>query len=201
MSLGLLGFWTMFKYGSFLHDRALVGICRRHGGLFTDSGFCKYCWAHLVMSMTESCRWVMKYRLRTQGPQASNKGLRPSPLCTEISSVSLNILMMLCTVDDDICKAFAIRHWETLLFKYSIIFLRPLSQIGEPLPIFTSERLPLYDIPFTANHVTDLMSINLISCYMFSQLNLFKMSCFFPPVPTFLRPVAGIKFEMSLFSG
>ncbi len=197
----LLGFWTMFKYGSFLHDRALVGICRRHGGLFTDSGFCKYSWAHLVMSMTESCRWVMKYRLRTQGPQASNKGLRPSPLRTEISSVSLNILMMLftftftfmhladafiqsdlqlhsgytffismcvpwesnpqpfalltqcsttephrntlCTVDDDICKAFAISHWGTLLFKYSIIFLRPLSQIGEPLPIFTSEWLPL----------------------------------------------------------
>ncbi len=27
--------------------------------VFTDSGFWKYSWAHLVMSMTESCRWVM----------------------------------------------------------------------------------------------------------------------------------------------
>ncbi len=39
---------------------------------------------------------------------ASNKGLRPCPLRTEISPVSLNLLMMLCTVDDEICKAFAI---------------------------------------------------------------------------------------------
>ncbi len=39
---------------SFLHDRALVGICRWHGRLlFTDSGFWKYSWAHLVMSMTD----------------------------------------------------------------------------------------------------------------------------------------------------
>ncbi len=39
---------------------------------------------------------------------ASNKGLQPCPLRTEISPVSLNLLMMLCTVDDDICKSFAI---------------------------------------------------------------------------------------------
>ncbi len=32
--------------------------------VFTDSGFWKYSWAHLVMSMTESCRWVMQCRLR-----------------------------------------------------------------------------------------------------------------------------------------
>ncbi len=41
-----------------------------------------------------------------QRPQASNKGLRPCPLHTEISPVSLNILRMLCTVDDEIFKAF-----------------------------------------------------------------------------------------------
>ncbi len=40
-------------------------------------------------------------------PRASKKvfGLVPY---TEISPVSLNLLMMLCTVDDEICKAFAI---------------------------------------------------------------------------------------------
>ncbi len=41
--------------GFFLHDRALVSICRCRI-VFTDSGFGKYSWAHLVMSMTESCR-------------------------------------------------------------------------------------------------------------------------------------------------
>ncbi len=49
---------------------------------------------------------------------------------------------------------------EVFFFKYSTIFLRTLSQIAEPLSIFTSERLCLL---FIANNVTDLMSINLIS--------------------------------------
>ncbi len=52
---------------------------------------------HLVMSMTESCRWVMQCRLRARRPRASNKGLRPFPLRTEISPVSLKLLLMLCT--------------------------------------------------------------------------------------------------------
>ncbi len=144
-------FWTMFTYG-FLFAWYVhiwlpfsfswhLQLARRI--VFTDSGFWKYSWAHLVMSMTESCRWVMQCRLRARRPRASNKGLRPCPLCTEISPVSLNLLMMLCTVDDEICKAFAIWCWGTLFLKYSTIFLRTLSQIGEPLPIFTSERLCL----------------------------------------------------------
>ncbi len=111
--------------------------------VFTDSGFWKYSWAHLVMSMTESCRWVMQCRLRARRPRASNRGLWPCPLHTEIAPVSLNLLMMLCTVDDEICKTFAIWRWGTLFLKYSTIFLRTLSQIGEPLRIFTSERLCL----------------------------------------------------------
>ncbi len=36
------------------------------------------------------------------------KGIQPDPLCTEISPVSLEFFMMLCTVDYEICKAFAI---------------------------------------------------------------------------------------------
>ncbi len=111
--------------------------------VFTNSGFCKYSWAHLVMSMAESCRWVMQWRLRAQRPRASNKGIRPCPLRTEISSVYMNLLMMLCTVDYEICKAFAIWRWGMLFLKYSTIFLSTLSQIEEPLPIFTSERLCL----------------------------------------------------------
>ncbi len=100
-----------------LHNRALVVRI-----VFTDIGFWKYSWAHLVMSMTESCRWVMPCRLRAQRPRASNKSLRPCPLRTEISPVSLNLLIMLCTVDYEICKAFAIWHWGTLFLKYSTIF-------------------------------------------------------------------------------
>ncbi len=113
---------------------------------YSSNCFCSssnYSWAHLVMSMTESCRWVMQCRSRARKPRASNKGLRPCPLRTEITPVSLNLLMTLCTVDDEICKNFAIWRWGTLFLKYSTIFLDTLSQIGEPLPIFTSERLCL----------------------------------------------------------
>ena len=117
--------------------------------VFTDSGFWKYSWAHLVMSLTQSCRWVMQCRLRARRPRASNKGLRPCPLRTVISPVSLNLLMMLCTVEDEICKAFAIWCWRTLFLKYSTIFLHTLSQIGEPLPSFTFERLCLSNRAFT----------------------------------------------------
>ncbi len=42
--------------------------------VFTDSGFWKYSWAHLVMSMTESCRWVM------QGLKTTVIQQRPSAL-------------------------------------------------------------------------------------------------------------------------
>ncbi len=74
----------------------------------------------------------MQCCLRAQRPRASNKGIRPCPLRTDISPASLNRLMMICTEDDEICKAFAIWLWGTLFLKYSTIFLRALSQIGEP---------------------------------------------------------------------
>ncbi len=93
-------FWTMFTYGFLFAWKSFSWHLQMAWRIvFTDSGFWKYSWAHIVMSMTESFRWVMQCRLRAQRPQASNKGLRPCPLRTEISPVSLNLLMMLCTVD------------------------------------------------------------------------------------------------------
>ncbi len=148
--------------------------------LFINSGFWKYSWAHLVMSMTESCRWVMQCRLRAQRPRTSNKGLWPCSLhqcfptlfleahqhCTCWMSplsdlyisgpeASTNKLMSWfssgwlgkvgkCVVL--VWKAFGIWCWGMLFLKYSTIYLHTLSQIGEPLPIFTSETLPLSKI-------------------------------------------------------
>ncbi len=116
--------------------------------VFTDSGFWKYSWAHLVMSMTESCRWVMQCRLRARRPRASNKGFRHCPLRTEISQVSLKLLMMLCTVDDEFCKAFAIWRWGTLFLKYSTIFLHSFTDWRASAHLYFWETLPLQDIPF-----------------------------------------------------
>ncbi len=99
---------------SFLHDRSLFGISRWHSWIvFTIIVFWKYSWADSVISMTESCWWVMQCHLSVRIPWTSNKGLWPCSLRTEISPVSLKLFMMLCTVDDNICKAFAIWSWET----------------------------------------------------------------------------------------
>ncbi len=66
-------FWTMFTYGFLFAWWSFswhLQMARRI--VFTDSGFWKYSWAHLVMSMTESCRWVMQCRLRARRPRASS---------------------------------------------------------------------------------------------------------------------------------
>ncbi len=60
-------FWTVFTYGLLFARYSFswhLQMARQI--VFTDNGFCKYYWAHLVMSMTESCRWVMQCRLRAQ---------------------------------------------------------------------------------------------------------------------------------------
>jgi len=110
--------------------------------VFTDSGFWKYSWAHLLMSMTESCRWVMQCHLRARRPWASNKGLRPCPLRTEISPVYLNLLMMLCTVDDEIRKVFAIWWWGTLFLKYTKSFYTLFQRLESHLRDSASLRHP-----------------------------------------------------------
>ncbi len=124
---------------SFLHDRAFIGICRCPAD-------CVY-WQWFLevflgpFSNVNDRIMPISDAVSSEGP--NNKGLRPCPLCTEIYPISLNHLMMLCTVDDEIYKAFAIWCWGMLFLKYSTIFLHTLSQIGEPLPIFTFERLCL----------------------------------------------------------
>ncbi len=86
----------------------------------------------------------MSDAVSSEGPKTTGIQQRSSALSlTHRDPVSLNLLLMLCTLDDEICKAFAIWRWGMLFLKYSTIFLRTLSQIGEPLPIFTSERLCL----------------------------------------------------------
>ncbi len=92
MSLGpqdMTALLDMFTYGFLFAWSSFswhLKMARRI--MFTDSGYWKYSWAHLVMSMTESCRWVMECLLRAQRPQAFNKGLQPCPLRRDLSSFS-----------------------------------------------------------------------------------------------------------------
>ncbi len=158
-------FWTMFTYG-FLFAWYIFSCHLQMARwiVFTDSGFWKYSWAHLVMSMTESCRWVMQCRLRARRPRASNKGLRPCPLCTEISPDSESF--------DDVmhCRWWDLQSLCNLMLRNVVIkvfhnlFTHSFTDWRASAHLYFWETLPLQDIPFIANHVTDLMSINLISC-------------------------------------
>ncbi len=69
--------------------------------------------------------------------------LRPCPLCTEIPPDSLNLLIMLCTVEGEIFKSLPIFLWGTLFLNISIIFLRICWQTGDPRPIFAPKGLDL----------------------------------------------------------
>ncbi len=93
---------------------------------------------------------------------------------------------------------------RNIVFKvFYNLFMHSFTDWRDSTHLYFWETLP-QDITFIANHVTDLMSINLISCQMFSQLNIFKMSCFFspllPPYQHFWDLVAGIKFNFIQFN-
>ncbi len=71
LGIEVMSFWS-FGVGIWSHSCLIyVSSCWRVWHLqmaqwivFIDSGFWKYSWAHLMMSMTKSCRWVMQCRLR-----------------------------------------------------------------------------------------------------------------------------------------
>ncbi len=162
--------------------------------VFTDNVFWKYSWAYVVISITVAFLYVMQCRLRARRSRASSMVFRPWPLRTEIVPDSLNLWMILCTVDDDNFKLFAVFLWETPFWYCSTIFRRSIGGIGDPLPILTSERhchserLFLYPI---------MLPIDLISCKLVLQLFLictFNFSgLLLLPVPTFLECVALMK--------
>ncbi len=84
--------------------------------VFTDIGFWKYSWAHLVMSMTELCRWVSSEGRR---PRASNKDLQPFPLRRYFSSFSESFDDVMHCRWWNLQSLFVIWRWGTLFLKYS----------------------------------------------------------------------------------
>ncbi len=167
--------------------------------VFTDNVFWKYSWAYVVISITVAFLYVMQCRLRARRSRASSMVFRPWPLRTEIVPDSLNLWMILCTVDDDNFKLFAVFLRNSFLILLPI-FRRSIGGIGDPLPILTSERhwlserLFLYPI---------MLPIDLISCKLVLQLFLictFNFSgLLLLPVPTFLECVALMKSKMSQY--
>ncbi len=114
---------------------------------------------------------IMQCRLRAWRPRASNEGLRPCPLHTQISPVSMNLLMMLCTLCDlqNLCnltlrnvvfKVFQV-HWT--LIQHSLLVLCqvvwPLQHTVGFLPWtgkYLTSQTCLHIILFLASHLHQL---------------------------------------------
>ncbi len=96
-----------------------------------------------MMTLIDEWRFLMQCRLRDQRSRLFSLGLRPCPLRTEIPPDSLNLLIMLCTVEGEISKSLPIFLWGTLFLNISIIFSRICWQTGDPQPIFAPKGLDL----------------------------------------------------------
>ena len=114
-----------------LHSRVLTctyRCCLRT--VFTDNGFVKCSWAHVVISFTHLCRVLMQGRPRYQRSWAFSVGFRPCHLCTEISPDSVNLWMILWAI---------LRNVLELLE----VFSHSCWQSGVPRPILACEWLSL----------------------------------------------------------
>lgn len=109
--------------------------------VLTDNGFLKCSWAHWVL---------MQCRLRDRSPQALNVGFRPCRLRVERSPDSLNLWIILWTVDDEINKFLAIDHWETLFLNcWTVLSCCSCAQSGYSKKLFFeySSALPVFCCP------------------------------------------------------
>ena len=94
--------------------------------------FPKYSWTHVAMSITVAWSFVKRYRLRARWSHAFSSGFRFWLLRTKIFPDSLNIFMILWTVDGERPKFFTSLHWETLSLNWLAIISQSLPQSGEP---------------------------------------------------------------------
>ncbi len=136
---------------------------------------------------------MMQCRLRDRRSRLFSLGLRPCPLRTEIPPDSLNLLIMLCTVEGEISKSLPIFLWGTLFLNISIIFSRICWQTGDPRPIFAPKGLDLswmlllYQIIITITCWHQLFQIT----SLFNQFtSLLALNCSCPNF--FLECVAGL---------
>ncbi len=123
--------------------------------VFTDNVFWKYSWAHVVISITVAFLYVMQCRLRARRSRASSMVFRPWPLCTEIVPDSLNLWMILCTVDDDNFKLFAIFSEKLLSDIAPLFFAAALGNWWSSSHLDFWETLPLWEALFIPNHVAN----------------------------------------------
>ncbi len=127
---------------SFLHDRALVGICRWHGGLFYRQWFLEVFLSPFsnVNDRVMPMSWY-SVALRPEDHGHPNKGLQPCPLHTEISLVFWIFWWCYACRWWDLQKPLQFDIEATMLLKYSHNYFYALFHRLESSAHLTSERL------------------------------------------------------------
>jgi len=154
---------------------------------FADGKLCSQTvisWAHADISFTHIFNTAP-----FEGPEmmASNIQFCLCPLYIQMSSDSLNLLMLLSTVDDEMFKVFATLWWQ--IWKCSWLFCRFLN-LCPALSMRDCLSKVLFFIP---KHVTDLLQRVPPASFLYHLL----FQPFVVPVATFLKQFAAIKFKMS----
>ena len=135
------------------------------------------------MSFTHWCGFLMQCLLRGQRSRAFNVGFGPCCLHAVISPDSLNLLMILWTVDDEIHKFLAIVHWGTLSLNCWTIFSHTCSQRGEPHPSLFVNDWTIQGSSFYTQSWLHLFPVSLFTCGMFQTgvwwafLNFLSLFC------------------------
>jgi len=154
--------------------------------VFTDSDFWKCSWAHAVISLTESSLFLMQCRPRAWRSLASSIDLQPCPLHSEMSPDSLNLLMILCTVDDGIFNTLTIFHLETQLWNLFSLLLQFSFRLLN-LCTFTSRRLfllfYLIILLLVGNYITLLQHVPLAVSFFLPFLIIFFFYVHFAQCP------------------
>lgn len=92
-------FFSLKETTSMITILVVLCICRSNAELFPDTCFPKCSWVHVVISIIELCWLLMQCHLGDWRTQGFTVGLRPRPLHAVVSPDSLNLLMILWTVD------------------------------------------------------------------------------------------------------
>jgi len=139
---------------SFLHDRDLTCICGLHCVLCSQTDFWKCFWTHAVISMTESCLFLMQCCLRIMAMQYCYSAMSPAHIDVSRFTESFGDYMY--------CR------WWISNFKST--FFWDCSTICIYLNLWQSLRLRNSASFFHFySYVTDLWPINWINCSIFLQ--------------------------------
>jgi len=151
--------------------------------VFSDNDFWKCSWAHVEVSMTDSCLFLMQCCLRAPKVTGIQYWFQLCPCLFEMSSDFQKPLMTLLTADDRMFKVFRILYGVPLVWNCSVIWRKTfLVNYWTSVHIYFFSVFCLYPVMLlTYCQLTWLVATFSSSCFVFVPL----IYPFVASVPTF----------------